>query len=143
MTIIPNTQRIPFRIDDLHPDMRSPIRAMLEATRAFKFTAVGLPSRFDAFEGYRSPVRQMHLLTVDKTTKAGPWKSAHQYGLAVDFAVRVMTPDAAREHWTWPERAPWEKLREIALSVGLDIPIKWDRGHVEHPIWQDLQIIHK
>lgn len=142
MGVIP-ISRVDFSTDDLNPKMRAPILAMITAARAHKFNTNGLPSYFAPFEGYRPPIRQMHLFTVEKTTKARPWESAHQYGLAVDFAVRIMHPDADRESWSWPVHAPWPELKRIAKSFGLDIPIEWDRGHVEHGLWASFQKILK
>jgi len=136
MTIIPNTERKSFSVDDLHPEMRAPILAMIDITStAVLRSGKAAHYRFKPFEGYRSPVRQMHLLTVDKTTKAGPWESAHQYGLAVDFACRVIDKYGLGAGWSCPEDAPWQVLKSLARANGLDIPIEWDRGHVQHPLW--------
>ena len=55
-----------------------------------QFEAGSTPTPFRAFEGYRSPSRQLALLqAVPPVTKARPWRSAHQYGLAVDFVPYV------------------------------------------------------
>ena len=142
MTIIPNTERKPFSVNDLHPEMRAPILAMIDITStAVLRSGKAAHYRFKPFEGYRSPVRQMHLLTVDKTTKAGPWKSPHQYGLAVDFACILVDQNLIRDAWTWPKDADWQWLKSLAQRVGLDIPIEWDRGHVQHPDWRSIRAL--
>ena len=135
MSIIPKTEMETFAISDLHPKMRTAIRPMIEATRTFEWIARGQKLRFEPFEGYRTPIRQEYLLAVRKTTKAGPWESAHQYGLAVDFACRVIDKYGLGAGWSWPEDAPWQVLKNLARANGLDIPIEWDRGHVQHPLW--------
>ena len=142
MTIIPNTDRIPFSINDLHPEMRPSLIAMIETTSTTVLrSGRSAHYKFKPFEGYRTPVRQMHLLTVDKTTKAGPWKSAHQYGLAVDFACVLIEGDLSRDRWTWPKDADWQWLKNLARRVGLDVPIEWDLGHVEHPDWRAIRAL--
>lgn len=139
MSVIPSTEMYTFDINDLHPKMRSPVRTMIISARAFRWKAKGLTLGFEPFEGYRSPVRQAYLKTVRKTSKAGPWESAHQYGLAVDFACRVIEQDGLGKGWTWPEDAPWPVLKRFAEASGLTIPIKWDLGHVQHPLWKNFE----
>ena len=98
----------------------------------------------EPFEGLRSPDRQLHLLSKG-TTKVGPWKSAHQYGLAVDYVprriVRFNDSGAALREWYWPpvEHNDWQVLAELAASHGLRTPISWDRPHVEHPFWTQIR----
>jgi len=140
MTIRPmsNVERLTFVVNDLHPKMRGPIIRMRDAALALQFKVRGAHAEFHPFEGFRTPERQNYLLTVEKTTKAGPWESAHQYGLAVDFAVIVKKQDGS-VGWSWPNDAPWQRLKDIATSVGLDIPISWDRGHVQHPLWNSFK----
>lgn len=129
-----------FTLNGLNPAMIPAVEKLITATNAFWFEVGGEHGRFEPFEGYRSPVRQHYLLTVDKTTKAGPWQSAHQYGLAVDFAIAVYDIDKARfERWSWQAHAPWRKLKSMARAVKLDIPIAWDLGHVEHPLFADIR----
>lgn len=117
---------------NLHPIMRAPVQRLIAATDAYPFR-VGLKQcKFQLFEGYRSPERQNHLFAGRKVTKARPWQSAHQYGLAVDFAVAVVKQNGSIE-WLWPDEAPWRGLKRLAILEGLDIPIDWDKGHVQHP----------
>lgn len=86
-------------------------------------------SQFRVFETYRSPTRQQELRAKGNVTKAGPFESAHQFGLAVDF----IPWDG--EIWSWDGRHDWSFLHKAAKAYGLDVPISWDKGHVEHPLW--------
>lgn len=96
-----------------------------------------IPELFRPFEGYRSPQRQVEMLE-SKTSKAGPFESAHQYGLAVDF---VPVKNGKENAWHWPEAdAPcWDFLRANAVNRGLLNDISWDRPHIEHPLWRDIR----
>lgn len=129
-----STDRIPFAVEHLHPEMVGPIRRLI-ATMLTKDIGGYVLS---PFEGYRSPVRQYHLLTRTKNTKAGPWQSAHQYGLAVDFAGLRIEQDGliVPGSWAWDQvpKHLWETLKREAIREGLDVPIAWDRGHVIHPL---------
>lgn len=129
----------PFSLAELHPKMMAPITEMLTACRAHVFTVDGTSYIFEAFEGLRLPERQYHLFARTKNTKAGPWQSSHQYGLAVDFACRAIDQMGRASGWHWPEQADWDWLKRQARRNGLDIPIKWDRGHVEHPLWRTIR----
>lgn len=144
MTIAPasNRNRLTPLVSDLNPVMRRSVERLNASTFARPFLLGRLTARFQLFEGYRSPERQMHLFTVEKTTKARPWQSAHQYGLAVDYAIRVKNQDGT-VYWSWADNAPWELLKSLAAEVGLDVPIAWDRGHVEHPAFARLKITIK
>lgn len=84
---------------------------------------------FMPFETYRTPYRQALLIAEGDNTRAGPWRSAHQYGLAIDF---VPYP------WSWAEHHDWGWLDRRAREWGLRRPIPWDRAHIEHPIAADL-----
>lgn len=119
-------------IINLHPIMREPVSRLVAAAAAMPFRVGMVEGVFQLFEGYRSPERQQHLLTRTKSTKAGPWESAHQYGLAVDFAMAVVKENAGIQ-WYWPHNAPWSSLKRLAMIEELDIPIAWDKGHVQHP----------
>lgn len=137
-------KRIPFSLKDLNSDMAARVQRLLTITNELWFTiSDDEVARFEPFEGFRSEERQEYLLTVSKTTMVGPGQSAHQYGLAVDFAVRVYAIDDARKVvadtpcvWSWSQRAPWAKLKAAARLVGLDVPIAWDLGHVSYSDWR-------
>jgi hypothetical protein len=87
---------------------------------------------FKVFETYRTPERQTELLA-GGTTKAGMFRSAHQFGLAVDF---VPFNDGT---WSWDLRHDWDFLRAAARGLGLKNEIAWDRAHVEHPVFEEVQ----
>lgn len=135
--------REPFALAALHPRMVGPISALLATLRTTVFTSGGKQCVFAAFEGFRHPVRQYDLFTRGKVTEAGPWQSAHQYGCAVDFACVNVGPEGVivPGSWTWPDDAPWGKLKILARRVSLDVPIEKDKGHVQHPLWQQLRKI--
>lgn len=117
------------RIEALHPKFSSVVERLAQ-TLTRKYEAGLLKTHFKVFETYRSPVRQLYLLS-EGTTKAGPWKSAHQFGLAVDFVPFV------DGKWIWPplESMEWKQLRNEANALGLLTPIAWDAPHIESPFW--------
>ena len=87
---------------------------------------------FKLFEGYRDPLRQLDLLQA-KTTKAGPWQSAHNFGLAADFVAW------RGDEWSWGPDVDWLFLHSTATLCGLRAPMSWDKPHIEHPFWPKLQ----
>lgn len=96
---------------------------------------------FKPFEGFRGPVRQLDLFAKG-TTKARPWKSAHNYGLAVDFVPFVpLSANRAIGEWSWRADHDYKFLAATAKHCGLLVPIDWDPCHVEHPIWLKLRVI--
>lgn len=124
-------------VDFLHPKMREAVLRLSKAVaHPFRDQPSGREYSFQMYEGFRTVQRQAHLISVG-TTKAGPWQSAHQYGLAVDF----VPIHAGR--WTWdgvPTDA-WEWMRSEARSLGLRTPIAWDLPHLEHPDWPRVAAI--
>lgn len=120
--------RLPFSYDALHPKVRQSFQ-LLEIRLAEAYAAKATPTLFKPFEGYRPPEAQTALLR-QKRTKAGPWESAHNYGLAVDFV-----PWHPESGWSWTGPHDWDCLRECATNRGLLNTIQWDRPHVEHSIW--------
>lgn len=113
--------------DHLHPAMRNLVRKL-----AMDIGAHGLA----LFETYRDPARQAEVLKAGRS-KARPFESAHQYGLAADFAFQDDEGD-----WSWPDvnRREWALLHAKAERVGLHCPIEWDPGHVELPNWRTIHI---
>jgi hypothetical protein len=114
-------------IDHLHPSMAARVRHLQK-----RIDREGLP--FRVFETYRTPDRQAQLHT-EGNTKAGPFHSAHQFGLSADFAVFN-----ARGDWNWPsmEDPIWDRLHALAYEVNLTAPISWDPGHISWPAWRML-----
>jgi len=90
-------------------------------------------TRFRLFESYRSPLLQA-IAVHQGRSKAAPFLSAHQLGLAADFVPYGLTG------WIWPDAADpeWNTLMKLARKHGLLNSIKWDRPHVEHPAYQQV-----
>lgn len=97
---------------------------------------------FKVFETYRTPFRQAHLLT-QRVTKAGPWQSPHQFGLAADFVPYAdeITSDrlGIPVGWNWHSANEYSFLASAAKKFDCAVPIKWDPCHVEHPDFQKLR----
>lgn len=121
--------RKPYDLNKLHPKARDHF-ALLTHRLEQGWKDGHTVSWFRPFEGYRSPEDQIALVAA-KTSKAGPWQSAHNYGLAVDFVP--FDPETNR--WSWSDKEDWNYLRRAAVGAGLLNQIEWDRPHVEHPIW--------
>lgn len=87
------------------------------------------------YETFRTPARQAHVLAT-AASHAKPWSSAHQYGLAMDFA------GFRNGGWSWKvEDRCWDVLHERARKIGLLAPIPWDLGHIQHPLFSKLKSI--
>lgn len=111
-----------------------------------------LQVQLSPFETYRSPERQSQLYQIGRTmpgkivTKAKPWQSAHQFGLAVDFVPRVrkLTKSASSLAWDWDAASDrdWSILASLAVECGLSCPVVWDLPHVEATdVWADFRTI--
>lgn len=95
------------------------------------------------YETARSPARQAELYAIGRDPEAAgfgrtvtgalPWHSAHQFGLGLDLAFRF----AAR--WTWdpPEEGMWDRMQELAATVGLE-PVRDRRGRIKE--WSHVQL---
>jgi len=105
-------------------------------------------TRFEIFETYRHPNRQASLLKKG-VSKAGPWESAHQVGLACDF-VPYLDPDEAAAlarrtgervlpGWNWHTSHDYGFLAAAAETFKLRVPIGWDPCHVEHPRFREFR----
>lgn len=120
-------------IVDLHPIMRSPVSRLIQSLqRAYHAGETKTDFRF--FEGYRSADDQDELYKAGTATQARGWQSAHQYGLAADIVPYV------NEKPSWDDSHDWELLKHKATGVGLEVPIAWDRCHVQHPDWDFLKM---
>lgn len=131
MTVQTRVTRRPFNLNELHPKARD-VFGLLTHRLAEAHEVGGIRTLFRPFEGYRTPERQRFLLEIERTSKADAWQSSHQYGLAVDY---VPWMDG---HWSWHEAHDWDGLDTIVAQVGLLRPIRWDRPHIEHPIWRSI-----
>jgi hypothetical protein len=75
-------------------------------------------------------------------TNAQPGDSAHNFGLAIDFAFgnAVGRP-------TWPNDAPWAKVAAIGKALGLEWGGDWrtfkDQPHLELPTWKQARATFK
>lgn len=109
--------------DLLHPTVRGNFIAL--ANDLATGVKLGMSrTLFLPFEGFRAPARQQMLFD-QKKTKARPWLSAHQYGLAVDFVPWHLGS------WSWSLDHDWDFLRRCATARNLVNEIEWDRPHVE------------
>jgi peptidoglycan L-alanyl-D-glutamate endopeptidase CwlK len=86
-------------------------------------------------EGYRSPQRQAALAAMGPAvTRAGPYESWHQYGLAADCAFLRGGKVVISERDPWAMRG-YTAYGEVARSLGLTWGGNWrsikDYGHVE------------
>lgn len=105
-------------------------------------------TRFEIFETFRDPMRQAQLLTKG-ASKAGPFQSAHQLGLAVDFVPVIDVAEAriigealgerVSAGWSWWSGHDYGFLKAAAEKHGLVCPISWDLVHVEHPNFKKLR----
>lgn len=86
-------------------------------------------------EGYRSPERQAQLTSLGSgVTQAGPGRSYHQHGLAVDSAFLRGGKVLISEQDPWAMRG-YELYGQVAASLGLTWGGRWkglaDFGHIE------------
>lgn len=103
-------------------------------------------TRFEIYETFRDVRRQRDMIK-RKVSKAGPWESAHQFGLAVDF-VPYLDGKTAKAWgvlpgWSWDERHDWDFLKIASRLYGLDVPIAWDKAHVQHPKFAQLRTLYE
>lgn len=126
-----------FSYDDLNPKAVDGFRLLsdrLEGAHRHGRTEYLLKP----FEGFRSLSRQKEMIAKG-VSKARPWQSAHQYGLAVDYVC--LRDPASPKSWFWPDadHPDWNVLGELAVNCGLVRAIAWDKAHVEHPIWYAIR----
>lgn len=114
-------------LDNLHPEARTRVKDLLQ-----RLGAENIP--FRVFEGYRTPERQGFLYAQGRTrpgprvTRARPWSSYHQYGVAADFVL------FENNRWSWDDTGPrapwWNRLHELGREVGLK-PLSWEKPHLQ------------
>lgn len=103
-------------ISKLHPAVRDKVRAIRD-----QLHKESIP--FEVFEAFRTPERQVNLWAQgrsrpgNKVTWVGPWKSIHQYGLAVDMVLKI------DGKWSWDDQGAeaghWTRMHEIAKEHGM------------------------
>ncbi len=112
-------------LEYLHPQVRERAACLIQACHA-----EGAP--FEIFETYRHPERQAALFKKrvkgKRVTKAKPWRSYHQYGLAVDI---VLKPGG---NWSWSTKGEckqwWKRLHILGREQGLE-PLSWEKPHMQ------------
>jgi hypothetical protein len=112
-------------IDALHPAMRPQALALAESV-----TREGLG--LEVYETLRSPKRQEagHKRGV---SRALPWTSRHQLGMAVDFVGRGPTGG-----WSWGPHVPWLRYGQLVRAAGLRWGGDW-KGFVDCPHAESLR----
>lgn len=114
----------------LHPMLREKCLALDIA-----LVQKGIPLAL--FEGARAPARQVDLYAKGRgegapghfVTKARPWESGHQYGMAVDYVFLI------NGQWTWnePSVGMWAQYTQLADAEGLR-SLSFEKPHVELPL---------
>lgn len=93
-----------------------------------------LPLGFRVFETVRDPLRQAECRRLG-TSKAGPWQSPHNYGLAVDFVRWV------DGKWDWSgDYSAVSSVVQRLFTRTLEAPLAWDPGHVQFKPWRPWQV---
>lgn len=117
-----------FELKHLHPVAQEHAERLLR-----KIEEERLP--YVAYEGYRTPDVQ-EAYKKARTSKVGAWRSVHQYGCAIDFAIRT------ESGLTWPDdNERWVPLYRLAETCHFAQPISWDKGHLVLYNWRG-QLIH-
>lgn len=131
------SEKLNRNIHDLHPHMRGEVLKLESVLLGMGILWTARNEGFKLFEGYRSPERQAELRRDHpKVTKAGPWQSAHQYGMAVDYVW--WHPEHG---FSWEDGNPWAMLDLAVAEVpSLVRPIQWDRPHVQHRAFWQMQV---
>lgn len=111
----------------LHPEIRDSVVAIRKQLRQEGHN-------FEVFEAWRSPDRQAFLYAKGRTTggsivtKAKPWRSYHQYGLAVDMVLKI------NGNWSWrtdgKHAKSWDRLREVANAHGMET-LNFEKPHIQ------------
>lgn len=137
----------------LHPKVQGAFQHFSDELFRLYLTGEG-PCWFKAFEGYRSPQRQLELYQTSRgdgsrVTNAKPFESAHQYGLAVDYVpfvvrdpreVKETAQETTQGSWKWDvDDSAWDWFDSQVKRAGLYRTIRWDRPHVTHLMWEQIK----
>jgi len=112
----------------IHPIVRE---AVIKIEKALNDE--GIP--FKVFEAFRFPERQADLFAQGRSkpghivTHAEPWRSYHQYGLAVDLVL------FENGKWSWDDKTSakkkwWKRMQEIGKKNGL-APLDFELPHLQ------------
>lgn len=118
---------------DLHDEFRKRF-GDLNADLANEGIALG------TYETVRTPFRQAALYAQGRTapgprvTKAQPFESAHQYGLAADM---VFWLPPGRWSWAEPTKGLWSRYGVLASKHGLE-QLSFEQPHVQLPSWRKI-----
>lgn len=133
-------------ISALHPKMRPIAESVLEDLERL-YQAKKTEFRFQIFETLRLAGRQADALA-NGTSKAGPWQSAHNVGLAIDCVPYLSAQQAAKYRpngssvpgWYWPAGThdDWDVLTSVFHRYDLTT-IAWDRPHGEHHLFAEIK----
>lgn len=120
-------------ISSLHPAIRKPVADILDTLHAEGH-------KFEVFEAWRTPHLQQKYYSkgrnragriVNKSkvvTYAKPWRSFHQYGLAVDLVLKTS------RGWSWNDKGAnakkWKRMHEVARDHGM-VPLKFEKPHIQ------------
>lgn len=127
MTVINRIGRI-SSLSVCHPKFKAQAIPLAEyLARAYETGQT--KSLFKVFETFRMPDRQDYLFKKG-STKSRAWQSAHQYGIACDFA------EFSTGEFSWATTHDWPFLARAAQEFGLARPIGWDLGHICLPDWE-------
>lgn len=119
-------------LDDLHIDFVGRLSSL-------QLDLLNAGLALELYETVRTPFRQAALYAKGRTspgpkaTKAQPWESAHQYGLAADMVFKV------DDKWTWeePEEGAWKLYGELAIKHGLE-QLDFEKPHIQLPNWRKI-----
>ena len=102
----------------LHAGFRARVESVVQELRRREIPLA-------VFEAFRSAARQAELFAQGpNVTRAKPWTSFHQYGFAVDFAIK------RNGVWSWEKSPHWKTLHEIAAGFDL-VPLSFEMAHLQ------------
>lgn len=135
-------------ISALHPKMAIIAKSVQQDLERL-YEAKKSEFRFQIFETLRLAARQADA-KARGTSKAGPWESAHNVGLAIDCvpyltaqqAVKYRPAGSSLPGWYWPPsyHESWNVLTSVYERHDLNT-LTWDRPHGEHPLFDQMQKI--
>ncbi len=118
--------------DDLHPATKLRLNAVMAAMEAYGYPMFIVRT-------YDTLARQSRLYAQGRTTPGNivtkirrGWHNIRMNGKpsarATDLAFKKQKRFPGRLNWD--DKWPWERLKKLAKACDLDIPIRWDKGHL-------------